>query len=160
MAKKKNNTQKFRNDIRIENRKARFDYSILETYETGIELTGCEVKSLRLGGASLTETYAFTSGNQVFMRGMHIKPYEQGNYENPDPVRDRRLLLHGKEISRLIGLTAQKGYTLVPLRVYFNDRGWAKVKLGVCQGKKLHDKRETIKQRDTEREMRREMKVR
>ncbi len=160
MAKKKSKQPKFSNDVRIENRRARFEYSVVDTLEAGIELSGCEVKSLRLGTASLVDTYATPRGEQLFLRGMHIKPYEQGNYENTDPIRERRLLLHRKEISRLIGLVSQKGYTLVPLRIYFNDRGWAKVKLGVCQGKKAHDKRETIKQRDMERELRREMKVR
>ncbi len=157
---KKQKQPKFSNEVRIQNRKARFDYEVLETYEAGIELTGCEVKSLRLGTASLVDTYATPRGEQLFVRGMHIKPYEQGPLETPDPTRERRLLLHRREIGRLIGLTSQKGYTLVPLQLYFNDRGWAKVKLGVCQGKKAHDKRETIKRRDMEREMRREYKTR
>lgn len=151
---------RFTNDVRIENRRARFEYEIIEKYEAGIELNGCEVKSLREGGGTLTDVYATTRSGQLFLRGMHIKPYEQANAENQVPDRDRRLLMHKREINRLIGATSQKGLTMVPLRVYFNARGWAKVELGLCRGKREHDKRDTIKKRDLDREMRREYKVR
>ena len=152
--------KRFSNQVTIENRKARFDYEIVEKYEAGIELSGCEVKSLREGGGALTDVYAQPRGSQLFLRGMHIKPYEQGSAYNPaDPARERRLLLHKNEIERLVGAVSQKGLTLIPLRVYFNEKGWAKVELGLCRGKKSHDKRETIKQRDLDREMRRDFKV-
>lgn len=151
--------KRFSNDIRIENRKARFEYEVLETVEAGIELTGCEVKSIRMGQTSLSEVYAMAHRGQIFLKGMHVKPYEEGNLMNsPDPYRDRRLLLHRKEIDRLQGSVAQQGLTLVPLRLYFNSKGWAKVMLGLCRGKKAHDKRATIKERDLNREMRRELK--
>lgn len=149
---------RFTNDRVIKNRKARFEYEILESFEAGIELTGNEVKSIREGKAALTDVYATSRGTDLYLRGMHISPYEEGNTE-ANPTRDRRLLLHRKEINRLIGATTQKGLTIVPLEVYFNERGWAKVKIGLCRGKKAHDKRETIKQRDMDRDMRREMKV-
>ncbi|MCC6547521.1 SsrA-binding protein SmpB [Candidatus Sumerlaeota bacterium] len=151
---------RFSNNVLIENRRARFEYEVLEKVEAGIELSGCEVKSLREGGGTLMDVYAMTKGTQAFLRGMHIKPYEQGNVQNAEPDRDRRLLLHRKEISRLIGQTAQKGLTLIPLRVYFTERGWAKVELGLCRGKREHDKRDTIRKRDAEREMRRDFKLR
>jgi SsrA-binding protein len=156
----KKKKSRFRNDIQIENRRARFEYEILEKYEAGIELTGCEVKSLREGGGTLTDVFALARGTQVFLRGMHIKPYEQGNHQNDVPDRDRRLLLHRNEISKLVGSTAQQGMTLIPLRVYFNQRGLAKVELGLCRGKQEHDKRDTIRKRDAERELRREYKTR
>ncbi len=156
---KKKQKARFSNDVRIENRKARHDYHILEKVEAGIELTGNEVKSLRQGSANLTDTYALARGEELILRGMHIKPYEEGNTE-ANPQRDRRLLLHKKEIGRLIGSVSQKGLTLVPLRVYFNAQGWAKAEIGLCQGKKTHDKRETIRKRDQERELRREFKIR
>lgn len=151
---------RFSNNVLIENRRARFDYEVLEKFEAGIELSGCEVKSLREGGGTLTDVYALIKGEQAFLRGMHIKPYEQGNEQNMEPDRDRRMLLHRREIARLVGQTAQKGLTLIPLRVYFTERGWAKVELGLCRGKREHDKRDTIRKRDEEREMRREFKVR
>lgn len=151
--------KRFSNDIRIENRRARFEYEILERVEAGIELTGCEVKSIRLGQASLNEVYAAVIRGQVFLKGMHIKPYEEGNFGNhADPYRERRLLLNRKEIDKLGGAVSQQGLTLVPLKLYFTKKGWAKVELGLCRGKKTHDKRATIKERDLGREMRREMK--
>lgn len=159
MAKKADKKKRFSNDIRIENRRARFEYEILERVEAGIELTGCEVKSIRLGQASLNEVYAANIRGQIFLKNMHIKPYEEGNYTNPaDPYRDRRLLLHRKEIDKLGGAVSQQGLTLVPLKLYFTKKGWAKVELGLCRGKKSHDKRATIKERDLNRDLRRELK--
>jgi SsrA-binding protein len=160
MSERKNKKKRFSNDVTIENRRARFEYEIVEKFEAGIELCGAEVKSLREGGGALTDVYAQAVGGQLFLRGMHIKPYEQANEQNQNPTRERRLLLHRKEIDRLVGQVYTKGLTLIPLRVYFNERGWAKVQLGLCRGKKDHDKRETIKQRDLDREMRREYKTR
>ncbi len=160
MASKKNNKkERFSNSVRIENRKARFEYEVVDTWEAGIALTGNEVKSIRQGQASLQEVYASVKNEQIWLKGMHIKPYEEGGI-GQDPTRDRKLLLHKKEISRIIGLIAQKGFTLIPLKLYFTDKGWAKVLLGLCRGKKKHDKRETIRQRDLDRELQRNLKIR
>ena len=135
-----------------QNRRARHDYFILETVEAGLVLTGTEVKSLRLGKASIAEAYAALEGGEVFVLQMHIPPYEQGNRWNPDPVRKRKLLLHAAEIQRLRKATEQKGNTLVPLTLYFR-RGHAKLLLGVGRGKKAYDKRHSIAERDARREM-------
>jgi SsrA-binding protein len=142
--------------IVAENRKARHDYFIDETYEAGISLVGTEVKSLRAGKANLRDSYAEVSNNEVFIQNMHISPYDQGNRFNHDPMRPRKLLLHRQEIKRLLGQTTQKGYTLVPLRVYFK-RGRAKVEVALARGKKLYDKREEIAKRDADREIEREL---
>ncbi len=139
----------------ISNRRARHDYHILESMECGIELKGTEVKSIRLGKVSLAESYAMVQRDEVKLENMQITPYEHGSYENHEPKRSRKLLLHKKEILKLKQKIAEKGLTLVPLKLYFNARGIAKVELGLAKGKKLFDKRETIKQRDTERELRR-----
>jgi len=136
------------------NRKARHDYTILDTVEAGIVLTGTEVKSLRQGRANLTDGYATIKDGEVWLMGMHISPYEQGSYSNVDPVRSRKLLLHKNEIRKLIQKTSQKGLTLVPLKVYFK-KNIAKVLLAVAQGKKSYDKRAAIAEREMEREMRR-----
>jgi SsrA-binding protein len=140
------------------NPKATHDYHILETWEAGIVLTGTEVKSLRNGKASIKEGFAHLRNGEVFLEGMNITPYEQGNRYNHDPVRARKLLLHRKEIERLIGAVEQKGLTLIPLEVYFN-RGRAKVTLALGRGKKLHDKREAAKRRIAEREVARAMSL-
>lgn len=136
------------------NRKARHEYHIIETLEAGIVLKGTEVKSLRQGRANLQESYALIRKGEVWLVRMHINPYEQGNINNHDPLRDRKLLLHKQEIRRLVGKVSEKGLTLIPLKVFFKN-GIAKVELAVARGKKLYDKREAIKQRDYEREMRR-----
>jgi SsrA-binding protein len=138
------------------NPKATHDYHILETWECGLVLTGTEVKSLRNGKASIKEAYARVRNGEVFLEGMNITPYEQGNRYNHDPVRSRKLLLHRREIEKLIGATEQKGLSLVPLELYFKD-GRAKVALALARGKKLHDKRETLKRRTAEREAAREV---
>jgi SsrA-binding protein len=138
------------------NPKATHDYHILESWETGIVLTGTEVKSLRNGKASIKEAYARVRNGEVFLEGMNITPYEQGNRYNHDPVRSRKLLLHRREIEKLIGAVEQKGLTLVPLELYFKD-GRAKVALALGRGKKLHDKRETLKRRVSEREAARDV---
>lgn len=141
------------------NPKATYDYHILDTHEAGLVLTGTEVKSLRAGKASIKEAYARIRGGQVFLDGMSITPYEQGNRYNHDPVRSRKLLLHRHEIERLIGALEQKGLTLVPLELYFR-RGRAKVVLGVGRGKKHHDRREDIKRREADREIARAASMR
>lgn len=138
--------------IVAENRKARHDYHIHETYEAGIVLTGTEVKSLRAGKANLKDSYARIENAEVMLHNMHISPYEQGNRFNHEPLRTRKLLLHRYEINKLIGKTKEKGFTLVPLKIYFT-RGKAKVELAVATGKKLYDKREDMAERDAKREM-------
>jgi len=139
------------------NPRATYDYHVLETWETGIVLTGTEVKSLRNGKASIKEAYATVRNGEVWLEGMHITPYEQGNRWNPAPVRSRKLLMHKREIERLIGGVEQKGLTLVPLELYFS-RGRAKVALALARGKKAHDRREDLKRRIADREMARALK--
>ncbi|MDD7319976.1 MAG: SsrA-binding protein SmpB [Firmicutes bacterium] len=140
------------------NKKARHDYFIEETYEAGITLTGTEIKSVRQSRVSLKESYARIEKEEVFLYGMNISPYEQGNRFNVDPVRPRKLLLHKREIRKLIGYTTLKGLTLVPLRMYINDRGRAKVELAVARGKKEYDKRHDIAKRDADRRMQQAMR--
>lgn len=141
------------------NPKATHDYHILETWEAGLVLTGTEVKSLRNGKASIKEAYARLRNGEVFLDGMNITPYEQGNRYNHDPVRTRKLLLHRKEIERMVGAVEQRGLTLVPLELYFRD-GRAKVALALGKGKKQHDKREDLKRKIVERETARAVSVR
>ena len=136
--------------ILTNNKKARHEYFIEQEYEAGIVLKGTEVKSLRLGKASVTEAFCQIRNGEVFIYGMHISPYEQGNRNNVDPLRTRKLLLHRREINKLIGATKEKGYTIIPLSVYLKN-GLVKVKIGLAKGKKLHDKRETIAKRDSDR---------
>ena len=141
------------------NKKARRDYHIEETLEAGLVLKGAEVKSLREGRANLTDAYAWIQDGEAWLTGLHISPYPHGRREEQDPDRDKKLLLHKYEIRRLTGKTRQKGYTLVPLRVYFRG-GYAKVELGLGRGKKLHDKREDLKRADARREMERALRSR
>ena len=143
-----------------DNRKARHDYELLERFEAGLVLTGTEVKSLREGRASLAQAYADVRDGEVWLVGAEIATYDQGNIANHVPTRDRKLLLHRGEISSLYGKVREKGLTLVPLKVYFNSRGLAKVLLGLCRGKKLHDKRESMKKADSKREIDRAMRSR
>ena len=140
-----------------QNKKARHDYFIEQTLETGIVLSGTEVKSIRLGKVNLKDCYALIENGEVFLKAMHISPYEQGNIFNKDPLRDRKLLLHKSEITKLVGYTQQKGLALIPLQMYFK-RGKVKIELGVAKGKKLYDKREDIAERDVKREIDRRMK--
>lgn len=137
-----------------QNKKARHDYFIEETYEAGIVLTGTEVKSVRLGKVNLKDSYADVKGGEVFLHNMHISPYEKGNIFNRDPMRSRKLLLHRREINKLIGYIQQKGLTLVPLKIYLK-KGLVKVELAVARGKKLYDKREDAARRDARREIER-----
>jgi len=144
--------------IIAQNRKARFLYEILETYEAGIQLIGTEVKSIRAGRVNLQDGYALIRQGEVWLINVNISPYEAtGAYFNHDPKRTRKLLLHRQEISKLIGKTEQKGLTLVPLKVYLK-KGLVKVQIGLAKGKKLHDKRETIKRREDQKEMQRVVK--
>ncbi len=137
-----------------QNKKAWHNYSIEDRYEAGISLLGTEVKSLREGKANLGDSYGKIKNGEIFLVDAHISPYTHGNRFNPDPLRTRKLLLHKMEIRRLIGKVQEKGFTLIPLRLYFSD-GKAKVELGLAKGKKLFDKRETIKRKTMERDMER-----
>ena len=142
------------------NRKAHRDYTILETIECGIELKGSEVKSLRLGKMNLEDSFARIERNEVILYNTHISPYLEASYLNVEPKRSRRLLLRRNQIRKLFGQVAQRGFALVPLKAYFNDRGFAKIELALCRGKKLYDRREDMKRREVELEMRRAMKSR
>ncbi|MGG3571448.1 SsrA-binding protein SmpB [Bacillus gobiensis] len=135
-----------------QNRKANHDYFIEETYETGIVLKGTEIKSIRAGRVNLKDGFAKIDQGEVFLHNMHISPYEQGNIHNHDPLRTRKLLLHRKEINKLIGLTKEQGYALVPLKLYLKN-GFVKVLLGLGKGKKKYDKREDLKQKAAKREI-------
>ncbi len=140
------------------NRRARHDYFIEEKYEAGIELKGTEVKSLRQGHANIGEAYCrITDRMEMFIEGMHISPYEQGNIQNKDPLRTRKLLLHKREIERLSRAVQQQGYTIIPLRVYLN-RGLVKIEIAKAKGKQQHDKRQSIAKRDAERRMQQAMR--
>ena len=141
------------------NKRARHDYHIIETWEAGLVLTGTEVKSLRDGKANLSDAYGVVKDGEVYLLNLHVSPYEQGNQFNHDPTRTRKLLLHRREIRRMIGAVERQGLTLVPLELYFK-RGRAKIALALAKGKQAHDKREDIKRRDDEREMARALRTR
>ncbi|WP_413162673.1 SsrA-binding protein SmpB [Capilliphycus salinus ALCB114379] len=143
--------------IITDNRKARYLYELLETYQAGIELQGTEVKSIRAGRVNMQDGYALVRNGEAWLINVHISPYETSAYFNHEPRRTRKLLLHRKEINKLIGLVEQKGLTLVPTKMYFKN-GLVKVEIAVGRGKKLHDKRETMKQRDDQRQMQRALK--
>ena len=135
-----------------QNKKARHDFHIEETFEAGIVLQGTEIKSIRVGKVSIKDSFARIENGEVFLYNMHISPYEQGNRYNHDPLRTRKLLLHRREISKLIGASKEQGYSLVPLKLYLKD-GFAKIQLALAKGKKLYDKRENLKQKDAQREI-------
>ncbi len=144
----------------IVNRKARHEYHIDETYEAGIALYGTEIKSIRAGKANLQDSYARIENGELVLYNMHISPYEQGNRFNHEPKRPRKLLMHKREIMRLFGQTREKGFSLIPLKVYFKNGKWAKVELALARGKKQYDKREDIAARDAQRDMDRAMRDR
>jgi SsrA-binding protein len=150
--------EKGRNSTVIRNRKARHEYQIETVYTAGMVLTGTEVKSLRGGKASLQEAYCYVNKGELFIKNMNIKEYENGSYNNHDPKRERKLLLKKKEIAKIQRALEAKGYTLVPLSVYFNERNLAKIDIGLGKGKKFYDKRHDIKDKDTKRELDRVMK--
>ena len=143
--------------MEINNRKARYDYDIIDTYEAGIVLKGTEIKSIKLGNANLKDSYAIIKNNEVFILGMHISPYKEGNIFNHDELRTRKLLLHKKEILKLRDKITLDGFTLVPIKLYF-VKNKAKILLGLARGKKNYDKREAIKKRDIDRELKKEFK--
>ncbi len=140
------------------NKKAFFNYEILETHEAGISLVGSEVKSIREGRISLKESYAEIKGGEVFLVNCHVSPYEASNRFNHEPLRERKLLLHRREIKRLTGKVQERGLTLVPTKVQINDKGKVKVELALAKGKRIYQKRETIRERDRDREMQAELK--
>ena len=140
------------------NKKAYFNYELLESYEAGIALLGSEVKSIREGRISLKESYAEVRDGEVYLLSCHISPYEPANRLNHEPLRERKLLLHHREIKRLTGKIKERGFTLVPVQVRINDRGKVKIELALARGKKTHQKREVIRERDRDREMRAEIK--
>ena len=142
-----------------QNKKAYHDYFVLETYEAGIELFGTEVKSVRAGKLNLKDSWCNIVNGEILANGMHISPYEQGNRFNRDPMRPKRLLMHKKEIMRLMGEVKQQGLSLIPLSVYFNESGRAKMLIGLCKGKKLHDKREAEAKKSAQRDIERAMSV-
>lgn len=144
--------------IEIKNRKAHFDYAIEETWVAGIVLLGTEIKSLRSGKASLVDCYCYDSNGELFIRGVNISEYHWGTYNNHEPKRDRKLLLEGRELRKIIREMQDKGNTMVGLKLFINDRGLAKVLIGLGRGRKSHDKREHIKEQDSKREMDRAMR--
>ena len=140
-----------------QNKKAYHDYFVLEEYEAGLELFGTEVKSLRQGSVNLKDSWCRIKNGEIFAEGMHISPYDKGNIFNRDPMRAKRLLMHKREINKLFGLTKQQGYAIIPLSVYFVN-GRAKLKIGLCKGKKLYDKREDAARKDAARDIERNMR--
>ena len=146
--------------ILANNKKARHDYFIEEVYEAGMALTGTEIKSMRQGRLNLKESFAKVEGNEIILYGMHVSPFEQGNRFNVDPLRPRKLLLHRQEIRKLIGYTTLKGLTIVPLNVFLNEKGLAKIEIAVARGKKNYDKRDDIAKKDSDRRIQQEMKSR
>jgi len=144
--------------MEIKNRSAYFEYFIDDKYTAGIMLTGTEIKSLRTGKASFNDSYCIFHKGELFIKSFHIAEYAFGNMNNHDPLRERKLLLNKRELKKIETKLKEKGYTLIPLRLFFNEKNLAKVEIGLGKGKKLHDKRETIKQRDTDREIKRYIK--
>lgn len=144
--------------MEIKNRSAYFEYYIDDKYTAGVVLTGTEVKSLRTGKASFNDSYCLFQKGELWLRSMHIAEYSHGTVNNHEPLRDRKLLLNKRELKKMEGKIKEKGYTIVPLRLYFNEQNIAKIEIGLGKGKKLHDKRESIKQRDTDREIKRYIK--
>lgn len=145
--------QRFSNDINIRNRQAGFEYEILDKYVAGIVLSGTEIKSIREGKANLQDGYCYLSNGEMFVKGVNITPYAQGTHYNHEATRERKLLLKRSEIRKLEGKVEEKGLTLVPLRLFINERGFAKLEIALGKGKKLHDKRQSIKDREAKREL-------
>jgi len=144
---------KFSSQISIKNRKARFEYHFLETYTAGLKLMGTEIKSIREGKVNLQEAYCYFHNQELFIKQMHISPYSQGTHYNHEPTRERKLLLKKKELAKLESKMNEKGLTIIPTRLFINNRGLAKLDIALAKGKKLYDKREDIKQKDVKREL-------
>jgi SsrA-binding protein len=149
-----------KNEVNIRNKRARFEYHIEDTFTAGMVLGGTEIKSIRNGKASILEAYCIVHNGEVFIRNMHITPYENGSFYNHQPRTDRKLLLTAKEIKKLEKFIQTKGNTIVPLRLFLSEKGWAKLEIACAQGKKLHDKRQDLKEKDDKREMQRIGKLR
>lgn len=147
-------------EINIRNKRAGFEYHLEDKFVAGIQLTGTEIKSIRDSKASINEAYCFMRRGELFIKGMHITEYKQGSIYNHEPTRERKLLLNRKELRKLEKKVTEKGYTIVPLRLFISGRGWAKIEVALARGKKSHDKRQSIKERETKRELDREMKRR
>jgi SsrA-binding protein len=144
--------------MEIKNRSAYHDYFIDQKYEAGMVLLGTEVKSLRAGKASFNDSYCLVHEGEIWLKSLHIAEYSHGTVNNHDPLRDRKLLLEKKEITKIAGKLREKGYTLIPLRIFLNDKRFLKIEIGLGRGKKMYDKRETLRQKDVEREMKRHLK--
>ena len=144
--------------MEIKNRSASYEYFIEDTFDAGLMLTGTEVKAIRDGRVSFNDSYCLLDRGELYVKGLHISPYEFGSYANYNPTRERKLLLKKKELDKIAQKLKEKGFTIIPLSIYFNQRGYAKMKIGLGKGKKLHDKRESIKQRESEREIKRFVK--
>jgi SsrA-binding protein len=144
--------------MEIKNRSASYEYFIEDKFDAGMVLTGTEVKAIRDGRVSFNDSYCLIDRGELYVKALHISPYEFGSYANHNPTRERKLLLKKKELEKIIQKLKEKGYTIVPLSIYFNERGYAKMKIGLGKGKKLHDKRESIKERETQREIKRFVK--
>lgn len=144
---------RFSSKVNFKNRKASFEFHFLDTYIAGIVLTGTEIKSIREGKLNLSEAYCYFNGEELFVKQMHISPYSQGTHYNHEPMRERKLLLKNSELKKLKAKSQEQGLTIVPIRLFVNDRGWAKIEVALAKGKKLYDKREDIKQKDLQREM-------
>ena len=145
-------------DINIKNKKAFFEYQILDKFIAGIELKGTEIKSIREGKATITEGYCFFKSNELWIKGMHITEYKLGTYANHEPKRERKLLLNNQELNKISKKIQDQGITIVPLRLFISKKGWAKIEISTAKGKKIHDKRNTIKERDIKRDIERERK--
>lgn len=144
--------------VNIVNRRASFNYFITDTWEAGIMLTGTEIKSVRAGKANLTDAYCYFKNEDLFIKNLHISPYEHGSYSNHEPKRDRKILLHKKQLLKIKTKLKEKGVTLIPVKMYTTERGFAKLELGLARGKKMYDKRETLKQNEAKREIGRMLK--
>ncbi|WP_420153460.1 SsrA-binding protein SmpB [Siphonobacter sp.] len=148
--------EKIQKHVEIKNRRASFEYQFLETFTAGIILSGTEIKSIRQGKANLTDAYCLLLNDELYVRNMNISKYEEGTHYNHEPIRDRKLLLQKKEIRRLVGKLKDQGLTIVPTRLFISDRGFAKLNIALAKGKKLHDKRQDIKEKDVKRDMARD----
>lgn len=149
------NKGRFSNQVNIRNKKASYEFEFIDKYVAGLVLKGTEIKSIKEGKASLQEAYCYISNGEMFIKGMHIAVYEQGTFNNHEPLRERKLLLNRMELDKIDKKSQEKGLTIIPTRLYINDRGYAKLELALAKGKKIHDKRDSIKEKDVKRELER-----